>query len=473
MLDQELRAVILRLKAEGQGILPIARLLKISPNTVRKVLDEGRAEVPDFSRASAAEAYQERIEALYVSCKGNLVRVQEELETEGITIAYSTLTGFCRKQGIGQKPKKRSGHYHFEPGEEMQHDTSPHRVKVAGKTLLLQCAAVVLCFSRMLFAQVYPTFNRFYCKVFLTQAINHFFRGAPSRCMVDNTNVVIAQGTGKNAIPAPEMAAFGDRFGFVFEAHEVGDANRSARVERPFHFIENNFYPGRTFEDLDDLNRQLADWCARKSRRYITNLQARPIELYQTERMHLEPLPIYVPEVYALHSRIVNVEGCIVLHSNRYSVPDELLSRTVTVREAIDKVRVFHNHALVAEHKRRPEGARALVIDKAHRTPGRRPMKIKTPVLQEEKTLRAAAPELDTLVSLIRKEKRRPLRHIRKLHRFYIDYPTDALVKAVARALEYGLSDLDRIECMTLKNIAGDYFRLNIFDPGDEEDNNG
>ncbi len=54
-------------------------------------------------------------------------------------------------------------------------------------------------------------------------------------------------------IPAPEMAAFAERFGFVFRAHEKGDANRSARVERPFHFIEHNFLAGRTFADLADL----------------------------------------------------------------------------------------------------------------------------------------------------------------------------------------------------------------------------
>jgi len=474
MLEQETRAVILRLKKEGQGILPIARVLKISPNTVRKVLEEGQSEVPDFARTSLGEAHRERIETLIASCEGNLVRVQEELEADGISMAYSTLTRFCREQDLGQKPKQRSGQYHFIPGEEMQHDTSPHRVKVGGVKMLLQCASVVLCFSRMMFAQVYPTFNRFYCKVFLTEAIKTFFRGAARWCMVDNTNVVIASGTGKNAIPAPEMKALGERFGFEFVAHEVGDANRSARVERPFYFIERNFYPGRTFKDIADLNRQLADWCARKSHRFMTQLQARPIELYQIEQPHLKALPIYIPEVFALHSRIVDVEGNIQLHTNRYSVPDALLSRTVTVRETIDKVRVYYKHKLVAEHQRAPEGERAIVVDKAHRTPGRRPSKKGTRVLEEEKTLRAAADAFDKLVALIRKEGRgRPLRRIKKLYRFYIDYPTDALVKAVERAVEYGLTDLDRIENMTLRNIAGDYFRLDTLSSEDEEDDNG
>jgi hypothetical protein len=34
-------------------------------------------------------------------------------------------------------------------------------------------------------------------------------------------------------IPVPEMKAFADRLGFRFVAHAIGDANRSARVERP------------------------------------------------------------------------------------------------------------------------------------------------------------------------------------------------------------------------------------------------
>jgi len=42
-------------------------------------------------------------------------------------------------------------------------------------------------------------------------------------------------------VPVPEMAAFAERFGFHFAAHEIGDANRSGRVEKPFALIENNF----------------------------------------------------------------------------------------------------------------------------------------------------------------------------------------------------------------------------------------
>jgi len=58
--------------------------------------------------------------------------------------------------------------------------------------------------------------------------------------MIDNTHVVVLSGTGQEMVPVPEMAAFAERYGFRFIAHEKGDANRSAHVERGFDHIERN-----------------------------------------------------------------------------------------------------------------------------------------------------------------------------------------------------------------------------------------
>jgi hypothetical protein len=69
----------------------------------------------------------------------------------------------------------------------------------------------------MLFFQCYPNFRRFDCKVFLTDALR-FMGGATTRVMIDNTHVVVLRGSGRDMVPVPEMAAFGERFGFEFVA---------------------------------------------------------------------------------------------------------------------------------------------------------------------------------------------------------------------------------------------------------------
>ena len=229
MLSQSQRTTILELHHQGVKKREIARVLDISRASVRKVLRSNSAQVPRLERAEKAEAYRSQILELLSTCKGNLVRVHEELTAMGARLSYPALTAFCRRHGITQPVKEAAGQYEFSPGEELQHDTSPHVVQLAGKPRKVQTASAVLGYSHMLFFQMYPTFQRFDCKVFLTDALR-YFGGSPKRMMIDNTHVVVLRGTGREMVPVPEMAAFAERFGFEFVAHERGDANRSRRV---------------------------------------------------------------------------------------------------------------------------------------------------------------------------------------------------------------------------------------------------
>jgi transposase len=226
MLSQSQRAAILELNAKKVSKHEIARVLKVSRLTVREVLRSGSSEVPSLTREEKYEPYRQQILELHVSCKGNLVRVWEELQASGATLSYQALTSFCRRHGIGQVPKVAAGRYHFLPGEELQHDTSPHEVELGGKRRKVQTASAVLCYSHMLFFQLYPTFQRFDCKVFLTEALR-YFGGSTKRLMIDNTHVVVLRGTGRQMVPVTEMAPFAERYGTRFVAHELGDANRS------------------------------------------------------------------------------------------------------------------------------------------------------------------------------------------------------------------------------------------------------
>jgi transposase len=307
MLDRELRVAILELYKRGHGARRIARALKISRTTVRRVLGSGDPERADFQREELLDARLEQVQSLFDRCEGNLVRVHEELVATGIDVAYPTVTAFCRRHKIGVAEKRPAGRYTFAPGQEMQHDTSPHDVTIGGSRRRLQCASLVFAFSRMMLAQLYPTFDRFYAKAFLTEALA-YVGGVARDCMVDNTHVVVASGTGKNAVIAPETAAFGDRFDFTFKAHEKGDANRSARVERPFDYIENNFYAGRTFADLRDANAQLKGWCDKVNGTLKRSLHARPIDLHAVEKPHLRALPDWYPVVVRVLTRRVDVE---------------------------------------------------------------------------------------------------------------------------------------------------------------------
>jgi hypothetical protein len=437
----------------------IACVLQLSRQSVRKVLRSNSTHVPEIQRAEKAEPYREQILDLLNSCKGNLVRVHEELTAGGAALSYPALTAFCRRQGIGQTPAAPAGQYHFDPGVEMQHDTSPHAVEVGGRKYKAQTASGVLCYSRMLFFQINPTFQRFDCKVFLTDALR-YVGGAPERVMIDNTHVVVLRGTGREMIPVPEMEAFAERFGFRFVAHQIGDANRSARVERPFSFIENNFLAGRAFASWEDLNQQARQWCDRVNSTYKKHIRAAPRELFAIERMHLKPLPAWIPEVYRLHPRRVDVEGYVAVNTNRYSVPVSWIGRRVEARETRDKIEIQLDARNIVAHARVVQPMQQRITLAEHRPPRGQGVKRSDPH-PEEKAIVEAAPETAAYVAALKQKGRKVVALVlRQLLRLLREYPREPFLAAVREAARYGLYDLDRLERMILRRVARDYFLL-------------
>jgi len=467
MLNQTTRSAILRLREEGHGSRAIADALGISRGAVKRVLAAGHDAVPHIERAERAEPHHQDILALYASCKGNLVRVHEELSALGAAVSYPALTAYCRRHGIGFAPPKPAGHYDFAPGEEMQHDTSPHEAEIAGHRTKIQTASLALCYSRMLFFQCYPRFSRFECKVFLTDAVT-YFDGACARCMIDNTHVIVLSGTGRQMVAVPEMVAFGERFDFDFVAHELGDANRSARVERPFDHIENNFFAGRRFASFEDLNAQARAWCDKVNATSKRHLHASPRELFAKERVAMKPLPIFVPEVYELHHRTVDTEGYVNVRRNRYSVPYQLIGRDVEVRESKDRVDVYDGPRRVASHRRELAPLDARVTELGHRPPRSEGLFARHAVSVEERRLAERLAETVAYVALLRERGRGGTRDLRWLLRMVDDYPREPMREALAEATRYRMADLDRLERMVLRRIARDFFS----GPDDPKDGN-
>lgn len=473
MLEQATRQAILELHRRGQSVRAIARALQVSRAAVRAVLRRGTAEVPPLVRPEKALEYRDTIAQLLRECEGSFLRVHEELTTRGFPLSYPALTAFCRRYGIGHTPPQPAGRYDFAPGQEMQHDTSPHDLHLGGQVRRAQIASLVLGYSRLLFFQVYPRFRRFECKVFLTEALR-YMDGACQTCMIDNTHVVVLKGTGRDMIPVPEMAAFAERFGFTFVAHAVGDANRSGRVERMFRFIQRGFLPGRRFADWAEANRQARAWCDRVNARPKRHLKASPRELFAVEHAALRRLPRWIPEPYLLHERLVDIEGYVTLHTNRYSVPTVFIGRRLQVRETAERVIIYDGPREITTHPREAEPRSRYVFRPEHRPPrGQGWRQERDPVPEETALLRLLPESAAYLAGLKQRGKLQTTLALRQLLRMAREYPREPLLGALQTAAHYGLYDLVRLERMVLRGIATDYFQLPLYPdplPGDAAD---
>ena len=233
----------------------------------------------------------------------------------------------------------------------------------------------------------------------------------------------------------------------------------------PLHFllgwalyVEGNFLAGRSFDDFDDLNRQAIAFCDRVNAKTRRHLHGSARELFAAERDHLRPFPSFVPEVYALHHRIVDVEGYVNLDRRRYSVPYALIGRRLEIRETKDRIDAYQGPRLVASHRKVTGGPPVRVTLPEHR-PRRGQRKAK--VSSEEQLLLQMKQPLPEYATRLRKHSTgRGTLALRRLLALCREYTKEAVTKAVTTALEYGLFDLERLERLILRTIAKDYFVL-------------
>jgi hypothetical protein len=79
----------------------------------------------------------------------------------------------------------------------------------------------------------------------------------------------------------------------------------------------------------------------------------------------------------------------------------------------------------------------------------------------EEKAILESAPELAGYMTELKRRSHKVVAlALRQLLRLLREYPREPLMAAVSEAHHYGLYDLDRLERMTLKRIARDYFLI-------------
>jgi transposase len=449
MIDPDTCRAIYKLHEQGMSIRQISRGLQLSRNSVRRIIR--RQGQPPTARSDKRELDLELLRRLYRECDGWIERVHERLrEEEQIEIGYSTLTRILREQGISKPPKTRCDRVPDQPGGEMQHDTSPYRVKLAGVWTAVIASLLYLRYSKRRYLKFYRVFNRFAMKCFLHEALMFWEYSAASN-VIDNTNLARLRGVGKHAIIVPEMEAFARRYGFQFICHEIKHSDRKAGVERSFWSVETNFLPGRTFDSLEDLNAQAFEWATvRMEHRVNKRTGLIPTVAFEHERQFLTKLPDQLPAPYCTHQRLTDQYGYVAFQANYYWVPGEGRGE-VKLFEYADSLKIFQHRRLLAEYPLPPVGVRnERFSPPGQPQPRHLPRYRKNGAEQEEKRLRAMGTEVSDYVDYVNQTlASQRYRFLRALFTLSRQIPEKAFVQAIQRALTYRVVELE-----TVKRIA-------------------
>lgn len=429
--------------------------------------------MPKIVRADRSQVNPELITKLYDDCQGFIRRVHEKLtEEEGVEIKYSTLTRLVRSMGLGINPKdnRRDFQVPDQPGKEMQQDTSPYTLKIAGRDMKVVGSSIYLRYCKRRYLKFYRSFNRFRMKCFFHEALTHF-EYAGETCIIDNTNLAVLSGTGPDAVMVPEMIAFArDHGGFTWEAHRIMHSDRKGGVESGFWFVETNFFPGREFESLEDLNAQAMTWATERiPLRPHAKTKLIPAQLFEFEKAHLKKLPPFMPEPLLLHERETDQYGYAAFNGNYYWIPGTGRGR-VQVIEYSSRIRIMRNREQLAEYtlpaygvkneRFRPQGQGISVTPYA-------PRNCKRPTETEEKRLKAIDPAVESYLEFLDGlpgASGKKYRSIRRLFSLSLKLSPKLLTDAVSRAHRYRITDMDTLERIASQLMRANSFQIDFFE---------
>jgi len=345
------------LKRQGLSILAIARRTGHDPKTVRKYLNSG-LEPPVYGprapRGSALDAYADYIRGKLKAYPDlSAARLFREVREMGYMGGLTTVKDFVRSVRPSF-PRVFELRFETAPGKQAQMDFAYFQTTFADEP---ETARVVWLFS-MVLGHSRTLFARFVFRQTLDAVIRcHMaafegFDGVPGEVLYDRMKTaVIGEDEDGQVIFNKTLLDLAGHYGFVPKACRPYRAKTKGKVERPYRYIRQDFFLGRTFRDIDDMNRQLDQWLEMVANARVHGTTNRVVsEAFAEEKPHLQALPVHPFRSVLKFERRITKDGMVSVDGNLYSVPDGTRKRAIEVHVLADVVRIFENTILVAEH---------------------------------------------------------------------------------------------------------------------------
>lgn len=350
--------MIHQLKQEGLSISEIARRLNVDRKTVRRYLATG-LEPPAYSQrppvVSCLDPYkdylQERLSAFPRLSAKRLLREIGELGYGG---GYTVLTDYLRSIRP-EEPQPYERRFETSAGDQAQVDFARFIVQFEcdpEHERIVWLFSMVLGCSRYLFAQFHwrqtlDTVVRCHVEAFSE------FGGTPRQCLYDRMKTaVIGEPEPGHIVYHPTLVSLGNHYGFKAKACKAYRAKTKGKVERPFRYIRQDFFLGRRFYDMEDLNAQLSQWRAEVANRREHGTTKQYIhEAFAAEQTRLQPLPAGPFNDVLLAERRVTRDGMVSVDGNLYSVPEVGHRRkAVNIERTATELRIYDSQQLLTIH---------------------------------------------------------------------------------------------------------------------------
>lgn len=368
MLRLEQQAEIRRMSAERMSISAIADELGIDRKTVRSLLHLGPPgeRHPRVESPSLLDPFKPYLQARIAQHPLSSVRLLEEIQRQGYAGGYDLVKRFVRPL---RRQREIAAVVRFEtdPGQQAQVDFGHFGYhEEDGVRRHLYGFSMILGYSRCRYVEFV---TRITTPVLIRCHLNAFdyLGGYPDDLLYDNMTQVVFE----RALLTAEhqwnrqFGEFAAYYGFRPRLCWPYRPQTKGKIERTIRFVKENFFLGRPFTNLGDLNRQAQRWCNTVNAERVHATTGRiPLELLEEEQLHaLDARPLF--PVTVSETRKVSRECFVSFGGNRYSVPWQYAGREAQLRLRDRQLLVEVDNQEVCRHELR-SGSGAVVKVKEH-----------------------------------------------------------------------------------------------------------
>lgn len=353
MIDKRTIFEIHRLKDLGWTERRIAREIRLGRSTVKKYLDNPEQRV--FKRSpkpSKLDPFQDLIDQFLE--QDPLVKapvVLQRLQSRGFDGKITIVRDYLQK--VRGKMKHREPFIRFEspPGQQMQIDWGHFAHLSYGQDKRrLYALAVTESYSRLFYVEFTHSQRQEALHQSLLSAFT-YFGGTPQKILVDNMLTAVIERQGPLIRFNEAFLDFLRPFKIVPLACNVRSPNEKGKVENVIKYLRYNFWPLRSFTDLNDVQRQLLQW--------LDNVAS--VRIHQTTgqspkdrfaQVSLTTLPEPLPDCRETSQVFVHKDFAVRFDANAYTVPPWLIGKKLILKADKTTVTIYYRQKPVATHQR-------------------------------------------------------------------------------------------------------------------------
>jgi transposase len=360
MLKMEEWLLIRDLYSQGFSISEISRRTGHARETVRKYLNKKTA--PELQKRppkpSKLDPYKPYIQEKINEGPYTAARLYREIKEMGFDGGKTIVKDFVREvrpeQGVPAVLR-----YETKPGVQAQVDWGElGTVEVDGKVQKLFCFNMILGYSRMRYVEFTlsidtPTLIQCHLNAF------EYFGGVTQEILYDNMKQVVI----KRALKASDsewnsqFEDFFKYFSFIPRLCRPYRPQTKGKIENTVGYVKRDFFLGRRFTSLEDLNAQVHKWLERVNSTIHGTTYQIPLDRFKEENLNpLDQVPPY--KVVHKETRKVSRDCYISFLGNKYSVPYRFAGRTAELQIFEGKFEVYVDYEKVCEHEILPGNCR-------------------------------------------------------------------------------------------------------------------